>query len=196
MKGRKRGREEERKRESLADRMGARGESVMRVRGSGSEHHLHLLDGLLADDRLVHQHMVQHGAERVLGRNRRRDGRLDRLGNGDAERARARRVALQHLLADLGPATPRTPSAPRVAPPSARRHASSGARPHLSDGEAWHLAPNVSMYTERIGFVFFEIATWNTSTSRPKALPAYASEQPHCPAPVSVQSFWVPLSLL
>ncbi len=52
---------------------------------------LHLLDRLDADHRLVQQHVVEHGAERVfrvgvLGRD------LDRLGNGDAEAARRIRV--------------------------------------------------------------------------------------------------------
>ena len=50
-------------------------------------HPRHLLLGLEADDRLVHEHVVQHAAQgipRVL----RRDRVLDRLADGDAEAAR------------------------------------------------------------------------------------------------------------
>ena len=53
--------------------------------------HLHLLDRLEADDGLVHEHVVEHAAERifgvgVLGRD------LDRFGNRDAEAARRIRM--------------------------------------------------------------------------------------------------------
>ena len=67
---------------------GAGDDDIRRLAG-----HAHLLDGLLADDRLVQQHVVQHGPEGVLrvvaGR-----GVLDRLADRHAERARAvRRLA-------------------------------------------------------------------------------------------------------
>ena len=35
-----------------------------------------------------------------------------------------------------------------------------------------------------------------TSTANPKSVPANASDEPHCPAPVSVASRFTPASLL
>ena len=62
---------------------GAADDDVRRLAG-----HAHLLDGFLADDRLVEQDVVEHRAQGVLrvvaGR-----GVLDRLADGHAERARA-----------------------------------------------------------------------------------------------------------
>ena len=46
----------------------------------------HLLDGFLADDGLVEQHVIQHAAERVLGVGV-FGGHFDGLRDGDAERA-------------------------------------------------------------------------------------------------------------
>ena len=34
--------------------------------------------------------------------------------------------------------------------------------------------------------------TWNTVTSMPNSAPAKASDEPHCPAPVSVAIFLMP----
>ena len=48
--------------------------------------HLHLGERLLPDHRLVQQHVVEHRAQRVVG-VRILGGDLDRLGDGDAQRA-------------------------------------------------------------------------------------------------------------
>ena len=62
---------------------------------------LHLLDRLEADDRLMHQHVIEHAAERifgvgVLGRD------FHRLRNRNAEAARRIRMRLQDRLAGVG----------------------------------------------------------------------------------------------
>ena len=49
--------------------------------------HLHLRGGLLTDDRLMQQHVIEHRAERVV-RVFPPSRDLDRLGDGDAQRAR------------------------------------------------------------------------------------------------------------
>jgi hypothetical protein len=61
---------------------------------------LQLLLGLQADHRLVHEHVVEHAAQRVLGVVP-GGGVLDRLADGDAERARRAGILLEHLLAGL-----------------------------------------------------------------------------------------------
>jgi hypothetical protein len=62
---------------------------------------LELLPGLEADHGLVHQHVVQHAAEGVLGVIPHRRV-LDRLADRDAEAARRVRILLEDLLAGLG----------------------------------------------------------------------------------------------
>mmetsp|Transcript_16895 Transcript_16895/g.53056 ORF Transcript_16895/g.53056 Transcript_16895/m.53056 type:complete len:206 (+) Transcript_16895:550-1167(+) len=57
-----------------------------------------LVDGLKTDHSLVHQHVAEHAAERVLGLALRGDAGLDGLGDGDPERA----GALGVLREDLG----------------------------------------------------------------------------------------------
>ena len=61
---------------------------------------LELLLGLEADHRLVHQHVVEHAAQRVL-RVVARGRVLDRLADGDAEPAGRVRILLEDLLAGL-----------------------------------------------------------------------------------------------
>ena len=63
--------------------------------------HLKLCHRLLADHRLVQQHMVQHRAERVFGVLVLR-GDLHRLADRDAEAARAIRVIRQDRAAGIG----------------------------------------------------------------------------------------------
>ena len=61
---------------------------------------LELLLGLQADDGLVHEHVIEHAAERVLGVVA-RGGVFHRLADGDAERARRVGILLEDLLARL-----------------------------------------------------------------------------------------------
>ena len=61
---------------------------------------LHLLLRLQADDRLVQQHVVQHAAQRIADAFL-RDGRLDRLADGDAQAAGAIGVFFQDRPAAL-----------------------------------------------------------------------------------------------
>ena len=63
--------------------------------------HLHLLDRLDADHRLVDQHVVEHAAERIVGVGV-LGGDLDRLGDGDAEAARRVRVLREDGAAGVG----------------------------------------------------------------------------------------------
>ena len=63
--------------------------------------HRELLLRLLADHRLVHQHVVQDGAQRVAGVLAGR-GVLDRLGDGDPQAARRVGVGLADLPAGVG----------------------------------------------------------------------------------------------
>ena len=63
--------------------------------------HLHLLERLDADHRLVDEHVVEHAAERIIGVGV-LGGDFDRLGNGDAEAAgRVRRLG-ENGLAGVG----------------------------------------------------------------------------------------------
>ena len=67
----------------------------------GVPRHLHLQQGLLADDRLVQEHVVQHRAERVAG-VRVLGSDLDGLGDRDAQRTRpVLRIGCERS-ADLG----------------------------------------------------------------------------------------------
>ena len=61
---------------------------------------LELLPGLEADHGLVHEHVVEHAAQRVL-RVVAGGGIFHRLADGDAERAGRVRILLEHLLAGL-----------------------------------------------------------------------------------------------
>ena len=60
-----------------------------------------LQECFLADDRLMHQHVVEHAAERVAG-VRIGDGHGDRLGDRDAEAAGVVRVLSEDRAAVLG----------------------------------------------------------------------------------------------
>ena len=60
-----------------------------------------LLERLLADHGLVHQHVVEHAAQRVPGVGA-AAGRLDRLADRDAQAARRVRVDGEHVRARLG----------------------------------------------------------------------------------------------
>jgi hypothetical protein len=64
------------------------------------------------------------------------------------------------------------------------------------DGLGTQRAPNVSMNARRYGFWSYDTRTMKTSTSRPKSAPAKASDEPHCPAPVSVAIFFMPAAWL
>ena len=63
-------------------------------------------------------------------------------------------------------------------------------------GEGRTSAPKVSMKIRRYGFCSYEALTMNTRHSRSKKLHAIASDEPHCPAPVSVEIRLVPACLL
>ena len=65
-----------------------------------------------------------------------------------------------------------------------------------SDGEGMQRAPYVSISARRYGFWSYDTRTMKTCTSMPKTAPANASDEPHCPAPVSVESFLTPASRL
>ena len=62
----------------------------------------HLLQRFLPDDRLVHQHVVEHAAQRVLGVVF-ASGIFDRLRDGDPQTARRFRIFRPDPLAGLGP---------------------------------------------------------------------------------------------
>ena len=61
-----------------------------------------------------------------------------------------------------------------------------------SDGERCTDAPHVCIIERRYGFWSYDEPTMNTSHSSPNSRHAKASAEPHCPAPVSVQSFRTP----
>ena len=88
------------------EREGKTGE-IRTAAGAADDHvriiarHRQLLDRLLTDDRLVQQHVIEHRAERVFHR-RILGGHFHRLGNGDAERARAVGMFLQDGAAAIG----------------------------------------------------------------------------------------------
>ena len=88
------------------EREGDAGE-VAAAAGAADDHigvvagHLHLQHGFLADDGLVHQHMVEHRAQRVLGVVMGR-GDLDRLADRNAQRSRVVRARGEHTAAVLG----------------------------------------------------------------------------------------------
>ena len=63
-------------------------------------------------------------------------------------------------------------------------------------GDGRTSAPNVSMKIRRYGFCSYEAFTMNTRHSSPKKLHAIASDEPHWPAPVSVEMRFVPACLL
>ena len=60
------------------------------------------------------------------------------------------------------------------------------------DGERCTVAPKISMIDLRNGFVSYEERVIHTSHSMSNRLQANASAVPHCPAPVSVVSFFTP----
>ncbi len=62
---------------------------------------LELLERLEADHRLVHEHVVEDGAEAVLLLAAAGGGDLDGLGDGDAERARRVRILLEDRAAGV-----------------------------------------------------------------------------------------------
>ena len=64
--------------------------------------HLHLRHGLLADDRLVQNHMVQHASQAVARVFRTAQSHLHGLGNGQPEASRTVRIALQRRTARFG----------------------------------------------------------------------------------------------
>ncbi len=63
-------------------------------------------------------------------------------------------------------------------------------------GEGRTSAPNVSMKIRRYGFCSYEAFTMNTRHSRSKKLHAIESDEPHWPAPVSVDRRRTPACLL
>jgi hypothetical protein len=52
------------------------------------------------------------------------------------------------------------------------------------------------MSARRYGFWLYETRTMYTLISMPNSAPAKASDEPHCPAPVSVVIFFTPACLL
>ena len=65
-----------------------------------------------------------------------------------------------------------------------------------SEGLRWTVPPQVSIIALRYGFWSYEMPTMKTSHSSPKSWQARDSADPHCPAPVSVESFRIPASRL
>jgi hypothetical protein len=130
--------------------------------------HLHLLLGLQADDRLVEQHVVEHAEPRAYLVSADPGGDLDRLGDGDAERAGAvgvaARMARPAAVSSLGLATTRAPQV------SIRR---GGRASGVADLHHVDLAPRGR-----------------------RGAPAKASDEPHWPAPVSVARRFTPSCLL
>jgi len=63
-------------------------------------------------------------------------------------------------------------------------------------GDGRTSAPNVSMKMRRYGFCSKDALTMNTRHSRPNMLAAIESAEPHCPAPVSVETRFTPACLL
>ena len=82
--------------------------------------------------------------------------------------------------------------------PGDSRSVASTCRPNSvrSDGEGTTEAPQVSMSARRYGFCWYDTLTMYTITSMSKKVPAKASADPHCPAPVSVVSRLIPSSAL
>ena len=64
--------------------------------------HLHLRHGLLADDRLVQNHVIQHASQAVARVFRTAQSHLHGLGNGQPEASRTVRIALQRRTARFG----------------------------------------------------------------------------------------------
>ena len=130
--------------------------------------HFHLLDRFFADHRLVHQHMIQHRAERILCilASRRI---LHRFADRQPQRAGVVGVLCQKFPPRCScPWMAMTPPTRRTFPSRMRRY----------------------------GFCRYEIATIYTLHSRSNILQANASALPHCPAPVSVVMPFCPLFLV
>ena len=77
-------------REGDAGEVGAAAHAADHEVGIGAGQ-LHLLEGFLADDGLMEQHVVEHRAQRVVGVVA-LSGHFDRFADGDAQAARGIRV--------------------------------------------------------------------------------------------------------
>ena len=129
---------------------------------------LHLRERLLADHRLVQQHVVEHAAERV----RRVVARRRRPRPPPRSRCRGCRAS-------------------RGAPRGSR-----GRRSCPRDGLGDDLAPQVCIIERRYGFWSYETRPCRPCTRARSSLQANASALPHWPAPVSVERRVRPSRLL